>query len=504
MPQRLPPLPSLLLICALALSTAGCKTSADRAAEMLVSGQAQEQAGQYERAARTYREALDLDPESIDLRRALARLQLRQENYLAARVQFTALRERIETDVEANLALAEIALTDRDADRAESFLQQARAVEPDAPGVRAAQAAVAFYRAEALGDDAGRQAALDAARGLVDAAPEAMAARRILIQAALDGPDPGLALPLVEAGLALRPHSLELNRMKLAALRGGGDDAAVGAQLRLMYSDFPDDPDVQAGLADWYLAGGTVPETLAFLLDLSARRGEPAADHDRIARYVRDRLPPAEARAELERIAAGMAPGAIADSYRVQVARLRFDMGEHEAAIAALRELVADRMPLATAPGPRTELAAMLDADGQRQRARTLIRSVLARDPTHAPALAMRARWLIADKEYNSAISALRVALTSDKNDPALLILMAEAYAGTGATALASESFADAVAASGKGAAESARFARFLLDGGNGGLARTVLEQALALHPDDAPLQALAQEAGLTGAAPSP
>lgn len=488
----------IALAAFIALALAGCKSSAERAADLVASGIVLEQAGDLDGAGRSYRSALDLDPANTDALRRLAGINLGREDYGKARPQYLALRERLPEDVEANLALAEIALADHDTDLAASYADVPRNSAPDNPRTRGILAALAYYAAAAAGDGDAREQALAEARTILRNAPGTMAARRILIQSLMSGDDPGTALPEIEAGLRENPGSLELNMMKLNVLSRQNGGTGAGEQLKAMYRAFPDNPDVQVWLRDWYLGEDDPDEIIPFLRDLAARHGDDLGEHDQIADYVVDNLNTVDAVDELDTLAGDYPPGPIADIYRARAAELRFfELGKRDDALATMHDIAGGKNAQKARPIYRFVFARMLDAKGHRADARAILDDVLAFDPNLAAAQKLRARWLIEDRDFSSAISSLRGALTSSSKDPELLTMIAEAYEQSGAVELAGSSLAQAVELSGNGVRESILFVRFLLRTDKRPVAVSVLRSALEAHPENPDLLDLAHEAGI-------
>lgn len=487
---------------ALVLFCASCRSSEEEAARLFEVGQQQEQAGDATAAATSYRDALRLDSENLDVRRSLAALLAARENLPAARSEYLALREREPDDPGVNLALAEVALAQLDLEAAADFLAVPLAKDPASAGTRAASAALNFYRADARGDDAAQKAALADAQAALKEAPENFTARRIVIQSLMHGPDPEAALPDIEAELKTRPKSLELNLMKLYVLGKREDDAARVAQLKAMYRDFPGNTDVEGWLTDWHLQSGTPAETIAFLRDLAARHGEDRDEHRRIVQYIVDHMPAQEAAAELGRIGQSYPKGTVDDLYLAREAVLRFDAGDKTGAIQILRGVLADRPDTPEAAGPMTYLARMLHETGKSGEAVRLADRAARTDPRRADTQVLRATWAMEAKNYTAAINTLRQALDAAPNDVEALMLLGRAYVADGRTALAQEIFAKAVNASGNAPPQSIEFARFLLHLGDRTGAERVISASRIAHPDDAALTKFIADQKLTGVAP--
>jgi cellulose synthase operon protein C len=195
----------------------------------------------------------------------------------------------------------------------------------------------------------------------------------------------------------------------------------------------------------------------------------------------------AAARAELDRLVAAAEDP---HPYRRALAGLDLAEGAVDRAIEGLRAIVAETEPSdrqARQPGgarrpPR--------GDRRRGRERGHRRRVLGEDPSHVAALKRRAEAEIAADRPDDAIASLRTALDQAPRDPEILTLMAAAHERAGAHDLAGERLALAVEVSGSAAAESIRYARFLMENGRQGPAETVLNNALRRAPEDVDLLA--------------
>ncbi len=493
----------ILVLAAILAGTASCKSSADKAADLVRQGAAFEQAHNDDAARNAYLQALDLDQESIDARRALAALNYRVENMDAARAQYSAIRDRLPNDIEANLALAEIALIAQNTDLATSYADVAFTTAPDMPRTRGVRIALDFYAAVTANNEIAIQDALTKARELLVTAPEIFTARRIVIQSLMSSSKPADALPEIEVALKTHPESLELNMMKLNVLGRQKNGTAAVEQMKLMYKQFPTNREVEGWLHEWYLSEGTPAETVAFLRDLAARYADDRDQHRQIADYVATHFVKDDALAELEKLASSYKPRHIADIYRAREAQVLFDAGQKDEAVTLMRDIMAKGGPLSQAPDYRTNLAEMLDLVGRREEARAIVDDVLANAPTTVAALKLRAGWLIEEEDYSGAISTLRIALSADPKDPALMTMIADAYEKTGTPELAGRSLADAVELTQAGVKESLLYAQFLMRTGDRRMAALTLANALQAHPDNAEILAYVREGGID-LSPSP
>ena len=110
---------------------------------------------------------------------------------------------------------------------------------------------------------------------------------------------------------------------------------------------------------------------------------------------------------------------------------------------------------------------------------------MLAEDDSQVAALKLRASVLIDQDQPDAAIRALRTALNQAPDDAGILTLMASAHLREGQRELAGERLALAAEVSGRGVAESVRYARFLMEDAKYGPAEGVIVDALRAAPEN-------------------
>ena len=204
-------------------------------------------------------------------------------------------------------------------------------------------------------------------------------------------------------------------------------------------------------------------------------------------RFLNEVRGPAAARAELDRLVAAAADPA---PYARARAALDFAAGDTDAAIAAMRGLVADAEPSDATRDLETGLAGMLAETGDGEAAAAIVEAVLAADRDHVAALKLRAKLALDADRPEAAVQDMRTALAQAPRDAEALTVMALAYERQGARELAGEQLARAVEASDRAPAESLRYAAFLMQDDRTGPAEAVLVDALRRAPEDPELLA--------------
>ena len=318
------------------------------------------------------------------------------------------------------------------------------------------------------------------ARAVVDAAPGTVPAQMVLIADRLAAGAPAEALAAIDAALPHAPADEGLHLARLAMLETLGDMAGAGAELARMAELFPANAGVRDALIQWHLRSGDPAGAEAVLRAAAARDPADPQAALTVVQFLLELEGPAAARAELDRLIA-----AAADPRPFQRARagLDFAQGRPDAAIAALRALLAGAAASDATRDLQVSLAEMLAETGQAADGAALIETVLAGDRGHVAALKLRAKLAIDADRPDAAIQDLRTALTQAPRDPEILTVMALAHEREGSRELAGERLALAVEAAERAAPESLRYARFLMQDGRTGPAEGVVARRAAPRP---------------------
>jgi len=476
---------SLLLVLSTAVFLSACKSAEERAEEHYQNALTLLEEGDVDRAIVELRNVFELNGSHLEARRQLADLLLNERgNPQGAYSQYLRLAEQYPDDVETRIALAELAFAAANWDEVERHGLRAEELTPDDPRVQALTIARA-YRVAALDDNAPvRREQARAATDLLDSQSESIVLRNILIDNHLRDGEFNSALRQVDWLLERDPDNQLYWRQRLQILAQLGDDEGLEAQLVDMVDRFPDDSEHKATLIRFFLSQGDLDKAEAFLRDLAAASDEPGPTVDLI-RFLAEARSIEAAQDELARI---IPEAADPIPFQIIGAALDFSVGEQDQAIAALEDILrsqGDDADPEVVENVTVALARMLRDTGNEVGARARVEEVLADNPDNPEALKMQARWQIEADDTDGAISALRLALESSREDAEAMTLMAEAYTRAGSPSLARDFLALAVDASGNAPAESVRYARLLIEEERYLPAEDTLLPALRLAPQN-------------------
>lgn len=467
-----------ILALVLVAGLAACDSPAEKAEAHYQRGLELLAEGDPDRAAVEFRNTFRIVKDHAGARLRYAGILRDRGDAAEALAQYQTLVDQHPADIEGQRELADLALELGDFETAEIHAARAFELAPADPAVRALKASADFRK----GKD--RPAAVAMAEDVLEALPGNVNARMVVVADRLGAQDLPGAIAELDAGIAAAPEERDLHLARLATLEAQGDMAAVGAELARMTALYPADEDVRAALVQWHLREGSPAEAEAVLR--AAADADPADTGAAltVARFLLETKGPDAARAELSaRAGTAAEAGTDARPYRQALAGIDFAQGRTEAAIGAMRGLLEGAEPSDETRDLKVALAAMLAETGGTAESADLLEAVLAEDQTHVAALKLRAQAETAADRPEAAIRDMRAALTVAPRDPEVLTIMALAHERAGERELMGERLALAVEVSNRGAAESLRYASFLMQENRDGAAEGVVTDALRRDP---------------------
>lgn len=488
----------ILTVCAVSafVFLAACESSEEKAEAFYQSGLELLAAGDPDRAAVEFRNVFNFNGAHQDARRQLAEIMRAEGNISGAFSQYLRLAEQYPELADARLALAEMAIGSQQWEEAERHGRRALELDPAAEGNETVRVSLDFRQASLDEDNQALGQLAIEARALVEADPNDILSRRVLIAHALSQNNPAAALDDIDAAIAFDPDDLTYYVIKIQALNALGEQDEIGDLLRNMYTQFPDNTEVQQSLISYYIQLQDFAGAESFLRELA---GDDTSDPEGfvpVIQLLEQTQGRDAARAELARLAE--ANGENADNnafYRALLAGYDFDDGNRDVAIADMTALVEGAEPSDQARRIKGTLATMLLATGNQVGARAMAEEILTEDASNVTALKLRAQMLIDGDQAGDAILDLRRALDQSPRDTSIILLLAAAHERNGSTQLQGERLATAVEVSGSAVRESLLYADFLVRQGRGAAARQVLGDARNANPND--LDILAQAARL-------
>lgn len=472
------PFRSVVLISALALSA--CDSAEERAEKHFQSGLELLESGDPQRALVEFRNVFTLSQTHTDARLAYARTARDIGNIPESYTNFLRVSERNPDNMEARLALTEMAIVAQNWDEAERHGAALRSAEPPVEGSAIPLLALTFRDAVVAGDAAALRDATRSAEAMLDDNTNNEILFRILIEGYMAEEDFDNALSITDRAIANASDDPLFYRVKGTILAQKGDPLLLEGHLRDTIKKFPGDADNKSVLVRFLAQQGDLDGAQDFLRSEIETAEDPLAAHVTLIAFIQQSDGFEPALSEIEK-----ALPLYEDNRVLQALKsgLLFDGGQRDEAISILQTVVDGSEPGTDTDRYSVTLARMLVATGNETGARQLVGAVLERDPNQVEALKMSAAWLIESDKADDAIGTLRQALDQEPEDAEAMTLMARAHERNGNAQLAQDLLALAVEASGNSPAETIRFARVLIDQERFPAAESALVNALRAAP---------------------
>ena len=480
-------LKSVAVIVATCLALAACDTAEERAEAHYQNALALIEEGDAARAQVELRNVFDLDPTHRDARAALGQLLLASGDSEGAAQQYLRLVEQYPNDVEARLILAELSILANEFRVARSHGEAVIELAPESARAQVIEAALDYEAAVREDRASDRRAAAQRAEALAEELPDSVINRSIIIDNLLLENRPAEALDQIARAQESAPRERRFFQMRLAAEGRLEDDDAVETTLQEMIRTFPEDPSLPRSLMQFYASRGNLDGAERFLRDRIVSGQQDDSARVSLVQFVNEVR---GQEAALEEATAFVEEGTNDDLFRSLAASLRYDLGQRDAAIRDLQDLVDNAEPGEQTNDIKASFARILDREGEGVQARAIVEEILETDPTHVGALILRSEWMIDADLLEEAISTLRTAQDQAPNNPEIFSRLADAYLRNGDRDLAGEMLALATEASNRAAPESLAFARFLISDDRFQPAETVLIDALRMAPQNADILA--------------
>lgn len=403
-----------VLVAVVAILVAACGGKEDREGKFIERGKALYEQGDLVKAQLEFRNALQINPKSIDPQYHLMLIAERQGNWQEAYRRALALTQQDPSHRPAQIKLGHYYLLANDLEKAKEQEQIVAKLGPDDAELATLDAAIALRE--------GRNAdAITAANRALGYQADHVGAAMMLSSAEERSGDAAAALKTLSTAIDHHPDDagLRLQRVRINVERGQFD-AAI-ADYRTLIEKQPDSFAFRLGLSQLYASrdrlddaeavlrqaladnvGGTQAKTAMIDL-LSQRRGFDAAD------------------AELKRLIA-----ADPENYTLQFKRVdllmnnkRVDEGE-----AVLKSIIEKDGTGTNGINARVALARLALLRGDRDQAQALDAEILKADAGNADGLLIRGALALAKGDSDGAVADARTVLrTNPRSLPALRLL---------------------------------------------------------------------------------
>jgi len=314
------------------------------------------------------------------------------------------------------------------------------------------------------------------ATALLTQNPKDIDALLLRAQAMVALKEPAAAISEIEEALKVQPNESR-SFVNLGAIQmRSGDAAEAEAALRKAITLDPSSIDAHLTFAIFLWSAGRQPEAEQELQ--SALLIDP---RHLLANRMLGRLYIATKRPEqAERPLKVVAEISKAPAARFQLAEYYVSVRRNQEAIKLLTELAADQSTFADA---ETILASIDYDEGRRERAHARLDQLLVRAPRDAPALVIKAQWLMNEKKLDEALDRAKAAVAADPQSATAQFALGAAHDLRREAPAAMAAYNEVLRLNPRAVAAQVALSRLNLASGNGDAALHYAEEAKRTQP---------------------
>ncbi|MET1414863.1 tetratricopeptide repeat protein [Roseibium sp. HPY-6] len=460
-----------------ALVLAGCSSSEERAQDHYERGVEFAEQGDLSKAGIEFRNAIKLDSNRVDALFAFGEIQERQGDLPAAFRVYTSVSEQASDHIQSRVKLVYMLLSANQLDRAKEKLDEAIAISPEELSVLVAKAS--FELRNRNPDEAEK-----IAKKAFSLDPTASDALIVLASARMLAKDPEGALQYLNQAPADSDKHVGLQVLRMSVLEALDDQDGIEDLFENLVETFPDTPQFSQAWVRWYLSQDREDDAERVVRKFAADRFENNEAQLALVSFLISRRGPDVGRAELDSIIKQRNEQNI-DSFEIRLAlgELMYNTGEVSEGIEVIESVVADTSDEQQKNQARLMLATMLGRSNDMAQAEELINEVLENDTKNVEALRLRSRIKITRNDNAGAVDDILLALNEAPEDARLRTMLASAYERDGASILAEEQFARALALADNAPEVGLPMVQFLLRHGKAEQSLRVLEALRERNP---------------------
>ena len=461
---------------ALLFALVGCSGSQARFEGYMAQGQRYFASGNVDKASVEFRNALQIEPQSVDALYFNGRVAERRGNIRDAIDFYQAALDLQPKDDRARASLAKVFVLGGATQRALEIVSPGLLEHPDNPDLLAARAAARHQ----IKDDG--EARADAERA-VQVAPTNENAIAVLTALALRAGDNARALSLASDAVTKAPASVDLRRILASVYLSAGQPDKAEEQMRKIITLEPGEMTPRMQLATHYVELHRLDEAQQVLEE--AVRDLPHRDGAKLA--LVDFITTQRSREQAEKVLRDfIAREPDNEDLRLGLGMLLQRAGATQEAVATYREIIRREGTRGKGLAARDRIAAIDIAENREDDARKLIAEVLTESSRDDDALIMRANLELAHNDPTNAVVDLRSVLHDQPKSVVLQRSLARAYIDEGQPAMAEEALRAAMEAAPGDVSLKISLAQFLIDTERASQAVRLLEDTVTSAPGDA------------------
>lgn len=462
----------------------GCGSAEDSSARFIDSGKELMEQGEFDKARLEFRNALQINPLDAEGYYQLALIDEKGQKWKGMYSNLVTVESLDPNHVPAIIKLGQLHVVSGQLDEAMKKAEKALSLEPENTDAILLKATT-FIKQENFGM---AEAEINRVLAIDSKNMEALTARIMLYK---NSGQTGKAMAATDEALVMYPDAMPLKMIQLSIFQELNDFPAMEKLYRSLLPDFPNESWVAVSLAK--LLNDSMDrydDSKKVLEDYVANNPDDAETIMLLVSLINSRDPNL-AMVKLDEFIAAKPDNQELRFAKIEMLSLQ---GKQDMMVAELEKIIASEPTSEIGLRARASIAGIKAQDGKFEEAETMVNEVLAISSEHEQALLLKAKLQLRNEQLDPAISNLRVLIRNNASLDEAMVLLAQAYALTGSSELAENSFRQALSVNPSNPQAALSVASILMRGNDLDRTEQVLIRALDGNAtNENLLQALAQ-----------
>lgn len=424
-----------VLAALLAGMMSGCGSAEESSARFIDSGKELMEQGEFDKARLEFRNALQINPLEAEGYYQLALIDEKGQKWKGMYSNLVTVESLDPNHIPAIIKLGQLHVISGQLDEAMKKAEKALSLEPDNTNAILLKATT-LIKQENFGmaeTEINRVLAVD---------PKNMDALTAKVMLYKSSGQTGKALTATDEALALYPDAMPLKMIKLSIYQELNDYAAMETLYRELLPENPNESWVAVSLAK--LLNDSMDrydDSKKVLEDYVAKNPDDAETIMQLVSLINSHDPDL-AMTKLDEFLK-----AKPDNQELRFAKIEMlsIQGKQDLMVSELEAIIASEPTSEIGLRARASIAGIKAQEGDFEEAENIVNDILAISSEHEQALLLKAKLQLKNKQFDPAISNLRVLIRNNSELDEAMILLAQAYALTGSSELAENSFRQAL-----------------------------------------------------------
>ena len=462
----------------------GCGSAEDSSTRFIESGKELMEQGEFDKARLEFRNAIQINPLEAEGYYQLALIDEKNQNWKGMYSNLVTVESLDPNHVPAMVKLGQLNIISGQFDEAIKKSEKALSLEPDNIDAMLLKA-TAYIKQENFGmadAEINRVLEMDANN------MEALTSKVMLLK---NSGQTNKALTATNEALEIYPDAMPLKMIKLSIFQELNDYSSMEKLYRELLPQYPDESWVAVSLAKLLNDSMDRYEDAKQVLEDYVTNNPNDAETIMLLVSLINSRDPDLAMAKLDEFIAADPENQDLRFAKIEMLNVQ---GKQEQMVSELEAIIESEPTSEIGLRARATIAGIKAQEGNFDEAEEMVNEVLAISSEHEQALLLKAKLQLKNEELDQAISNLRILIRNNAELDEAMVLLAQAYALTGSSELAENSFRQALTVNPSNPQAALSVASVLMRGNDLDRTEQVLVRALEGNQNNTDLlQALAQ-----------